>query len=155
MAVKLLAYSLEVWVQVKSRSHRYEDRRPLRAGKGNRVCLQTLAEGLGWVVSPLRDSTGFSAAGDDLSGASVSLVAVAAFTPRFRRNSVPSELKDLGRRPHGKRGPRTPQRARIDLRGSVAGCQFVRENQNGSPHPQKCQNEGRFRQVAESKREIK
>jgi hypothetical protein len=155
MAVKLLAYILEVGVQVKSRSHRYEDCRPLWAGKGKRVCLLTLAEGLGWVGSPLGGLAGFSATGDDLSGASVPLVAAEAFTPRFRRNPVPSGLKDLGKRPHGKRGPGTPQRARFDLRGSVADCQFVRENQNGSPHTEKCQNEGRLRQVTENNRGIK
>jgi len=42
---------------VKSRYHRYEDRRPYRAGSGKRVCLPTQADGVDWAGAPLRGLT--------------------------------------------------------------------------------------------------
>ena len=42
---------------MKSRYHRYEDRRPYRAGSGKRVCLPTQADGVDWAGAPLRGLT--------------------------------------------------------------------------------------------------
>ena len=87
-----------------------------------------------------------------VTSASVSWVAGEAFTERPQRNPAAPGSKALGSSEHGERRSRVPQRGRLDYAEGVADGQFVHENQKGSPHTEKYQNEGRPRGLIENNR---